>query len=95
LIRYELPDGSVKTSSSFPGGTAEALAEDIIEIEGEEEVPEKREVVGETVTPDGEAAALPEDADMVIEEVVVAEVDSAELSSSSSLMVEIGSSPSS
>lgn len=57
---------------------AEALAEDIVEIEAVERVSEMEEVVEEAVTL-GKLVVLAEDVDMVIEEVVLAGAELEEL----------------
>ena len=57
---------------------AEALAEDIVEIEAVERVSEMEEAVEEAVTL-GKLVLLAEDVDMVIEEVVVAGAELEEL----------------
>ena len=63
----------------MPGGVVEALAEDVLEIEAEEEVPGVRDIVERAVTPD-EAPVVPVgDADMVIEDVVAADAEAEEL----------------
>jgi hypothetical protein len=62
----------------LPGGKVEALAEDVLEMEAEDEVPEVREFVERAVTPE-EPAELAEDAEIVVEDVVVADVDAEEL----------------
>jgi len=95
-IRYETPKGSVKTWSHcgvLPGGRAEALAEDVFEMEAEEEVPDVREVVKGAVTPDEEPVALEDDAEIVVEDRVVADADAEELPLP--LVVEVDSSSSS
>jgi hypothetical protein len=75
-----MPDGSLNTWSHwgpFPGGVAVA----IVEIEkAEEEVPERSEVIEEAVTPDEELVVPEEDADTVIDDMVVAEAESEALS---------------
>jgi hypothetical protein len=55
----------------FPG----SVAEDVVEIEAEEEVPERSEVVEEIVTPDEGLVALEDGVDPVICDVVVAEAE--------------------
>jgi hypothetical protein len=62
----------------LPGGKVEALVEDVLEMEAEDEVPEVREFVERAVTPE-EPAELAEDAEIVVEDVVVADVDAEEL----------------
>jgi hypothetical protein len=62
----------------LPGGVGEALAEDVLEIEAEEEVPEVREFVERAVTPE-EPVELADDAELVVEDVVVADVEAEEL----------------
>ena len=81
-IWYETPEGSVKTcphGGVLPGGKAEALAEDIVEMEADEEVPEVREAVEAVVTPDEEPVALKEDAGIAVKDAVVADSDAEEL----------------
>jgi hypothetical protein len=51
----------------LPGGKVEALVEDVLEMEAEDEVPEVREFVERA------------DAEIVVEDVVVADVDAEEL----------------
>lgn len=63
----------------MPGGKAEALAEDIVEMEADEEVPEVREAVEAVVTPDEEPVALKEDAGIAVKDAVVADSDAEEL----------------
>jgi hypothetical protein len=63
----------------LPGGKAEALAEDIVEMEADEEVPEVREAVEAVVTPDEEPVALKEDAGIAVKDAVVADSDAEEL----------------
>jgi hypothetical protein len=95
-IRYETPDGSVKTWSHcgvLPGGRAEALAEDVLEMEAEEEVPDVREVVKGAVTPDEIPVALEDDAEIVVEDTIVADAVAEELPLP--LVVEVDSSSSS
>jgi hypothetical protein len=80
-IRYETPDGSVNAWSQggvLPGGKVEALAEDVLEIEAEEEVPEVREFVERAVTPE-EPVELADYAELVVEDVFVADVEAEEL----------------
>ena len=60
----------------FPGG----MAEDVVEIEAEEENPERSEVIEEIVTPDEGLVALEDGVDTVICDVVVAEAESEALS---------------
>ena len=69
-----------------PGGKAEALAEDIVDIEAEEEVPDMEVVVEAIVTPE-ELVVLAEDVDIVIEEVVEAGAEAEEYSSVLILML--------
>lgn len=62
------------------------LAEESVEVEADEEIPEAREVVEGVVTPDEELVVLNEDVDAAIEDVVAVEADIEELK------VEVGSS---
>jgi hypothetical protein len=63
----------------LPGGKAEALAEDIVEMEADEEVPEVREVVEAAVTPNEGPVALKEDAGIAVKDAVVADSVAEEL----------------
>ena len=67
----------------------EVLAEESVEVEADEEIPEAREVVERVVTPDEELAVLVGDVDIDIDDVVAVEADIEELK------VEVGSSSSS
>ena len=56
------------------------MAEDVVEIEAEEESPERSEVIEEIVTPDEGLVALEDGVDTVIDDMVVAEAESEALS---------------
>jgi hypothetical protein len=65
-IKYEMPDGSLNTWSHC-GVLPEGTAEDAVEIEAAEEVPERSEVVKGAVRPDEELVALEKDTDVVVD----------------------------
>jgi hypothetical protein len=65
-IKYEMPDGSLNTWSHC-GVLLGGMAEDVVEIEAGDDVPDVREDVKGAVRPDEELVALEGDADGVVD----------------------------